>query len=494
MLTYDMGARGDDTRYGYLYRCIKDDIIDGRIAPGSRLPSKRKLAEHLGVGVVTVEGAYRQLVAEGFAEARERSGYYAVDLGGQRARGRAFPRYQIEGDRDVEESLGARPLADAAMVDSSDLVADFTGAAVASGIFPYAQWARTLRTVLADETEESLIGAAGPAGCLRLREALADYLRGFRGMSVSPSQIVIGAGAQVLYGLIVQLLGRDAGYAIETPGYQRLAKIYRGNDVALDYLAMDDAGVALSDLAQTEAHVLHLMPTHQFPTGRVYPVSRRYELLAWASEKPDRWIVEDDFDCEFRLAGRPIPSLQSIDTQGCVIYANTFTKSLGPAYRLGYMVLPLALARRFYEELGFYSCTVGTLDQLTLARFIASGEYERHVGRLRTHYRRTQDALLEALRASSLADRCGFAIEGADAGLHFVVAFRDGRSEAELVDRARGEGVAVLPMERFRLGGASAGHSGDEQADMRRLVFSFGGADPQAAVPAVAALERAWAR
>lgn len=508
MLTYDMDARGDDTRYGYLYRCIKDDIVCSRIVAGSRLPPKRKLAEHLGVGVVTVESAYRQLVAEGYVEARERSGFYAIDLGGSVELGRAFPRDVADAQRSMRQS-STSPIGVCVSKNPKGHTVDMTGAHVASGIFPYVQWARTLRTVLTDESEESLVEATGPAGCLRLREAIAAYLRGFRGMDVSASQIVIGAGAQVLYGLIVQLLGRNAGYAIENPGYPRLAKIYQGNDVALDYLKMDDAGVSVSELEESCASVLHIMPAHQFPTGRVYPVSRRYELLAWASERPDRWIVEDDFDCEFRLAGRPIPSLQSIDAQGCVIYTNTFTKSLGPAYRLGYMVLPPALAKRFHEELGFYSCTVGTLDQLTLARFIESGEYERHVSKLRTHYRRTRDALFEALRTSGLPALEDFAIDGADAGLHFVISFKDRRNEAELVALAEAEGVALNPMSGYYLpeGVAPeravsegvvpegvAGLSGSERrgAPVRRFVAVFGGIQPSAASAAVAALERAW--
>ncbi len=503
MLTYDMDARGDDTRYGYLYRCIKDDIIRSRIVAGSRLPPKRKLAEHLGVGVVTVESAYRQLVAEGYVEARQRSGFYAVDLGGSAELGHAFPRDLTDVQKSTRQSLSS-PASVRTPKTPDDLAVDMTGTRVATGIFPYVQWARTLRCVLTDESEESLVGATGPAGCLRLREAIATYLRGFRGMDVSANQIVIGAGAQVLYGLIVQLLGRNAGYAIENPGYPRLAKIYQGNDVALDYLKMDDAGVSVSELERSCASVLHIMPAHQFPTGRVYPVSRRYELLAWASARPDRWIVEDDFDCEFRLAGRPIPALQSIDAQGCVIYTNTFTKSLGPAYRLGYMVLPLPLAKRFHEELGFYSCTVGTLDQLTLARFIESGEYERHVSKLRTHYRRTRDALFEALRTSRLPFLEDFALEGADAGLHLVISFRDRRDEAELVALAEAEGVILNPMSRYylpegvereRVASERVAASSDLErctVPVRRFVAVFGGVQPSAAKMAVAALERAW--
>lgn len=539
MLTYDMSQRGDYSLYEYLYLCVRADIESGVIAPGQKLPSKRALAQNLGVSLVTVEGAYTQLVAEGYVRAEPRRGYYAADLltmgacseqgatrllrmpagrgvsglfgeSGVRAhaaiagRREAVPagtgRSRVggmlsamaagqSGSAAVDDLGGPR---EAGLDFAPEALADLTSSAAATGVFPYAQWAKNMRSVLARETEESLVGQLDSRGSFRLRKAIARYLRESRGMAVSPDQIVVGAGAQTLYGMIVQLLGRSLKYAVEDPGYTRLTRIYQANDVQLVHVPLDQDGVRMDVLREQSPNVVHLMPSHQFPTGRVYPVSRRYELLAWAAEDPVRFIVEDDFDCEFRLAGRPIPSLQSADALGRVIYANTFTKSLGPAFRIGYMVLPPKLNRAFDEFLGFYSCTVGALDQLTLAHFIESGEYERHVSRLRSHYRKVRDQLVGALRASSLGDR--LRLEGLDAGLHFVLRLKDARSQDDLAMRARERGVLVQGLDSFRLGGAGDfDGAGGADADERAFLVSFSGLRIDAVQEAVEALEAAWA-
>ena len=281
----------------------------------------------------------------------------------------------------------------------------------------------------------------------------------------------------------------------------------------------------MASVVESGADVLHLMPSHQFPTGIVTSIGRRYELLGWASAKDNRYLVEDDYDCEFRLTGRPIPSLQSIDATGKVIYANTFTKSLGPAFRIGYLVLPPTLADRFRRELGFYSCTVSAIDQLALARFIESGDYERHVNRLRTYYRSVRDALVSAFQASSFSERVS--IEEQDAGIHFIMGISidakmpevrksapqghatryrfddvaaenakdccqpaspvaESRWEREFVDAAQGRGVRIVPLSLFYSKSAAP-----ERGPVRRFLVSFGGIELDSVEPAVAALEHA---
>lgn len=328
MLTYSLDDRGDETLYGRLYRCIRRDIESGTIAAGQRLPSKRALAQSLGVSVVTVEGAYAQLQAEGYVRAVPRRGYYACRLavdGRDDLRLAGASRLPVPGEREAaakgcedEEGEGER-------APRPVLLADFTGALPATGVFPYALWARTVREVLTCEFEKTLLREAAPAGSPRLQSVLAVYLRESRGMAVDPAQIVVGAGAQVLYNLIVQLLGRDRTYAVENPGYSRLCSIYRANNVALAPVGLDDGGISMGDLRASGASVAHVMPSHQYPTGLVTSIGRRYELLAWANEtsEPRRYIVGDDYDCEFRLAGRPIPALQSVDPMERVVYANT---------------------------------------------------------------------------------------------------------------------------------------------------------------------------
>lgn len=581
MLTYALNRTARESLYEQLYRALRLDIESGALGAGDRLPSKRAFAKHLGVSVVTVEGAYDQLVAEGYVRAVPRSGFYVQEIGpnlasfsrvstretvkspskagfeGKSALGVA--KMGVSGNDDVEtleklatkdESfciacgegdvlgvhLGLRgesgPRGYEAKIRSNGGIedgragcgaswcgqndvgrkwlADFTGATAPEGVFPYAAWARTLRRVLADESERTVLEAAGPQGSPRLRAAIAAHLRGFRGMEVHPDQIVIGSGAQSLYGLLVQLLGRDLVYGVEDPGYPRLASIYRSNDVAVRPIALDEEGPSLEVLERAGIDVLHCTPSHQFPTGITVPVSRRRALVEWAygtSEKSEsvlaprvsdgpsrpseakwdpenalvdecgsgkvggmletrsRYLIEDDFDCEFRMAGRPVPTLATLDGAGRVIYANTFSKTLGGAFRIGYVVLPEELAERFRDKLGFYTCTVGALEQLTLARFMESGDYERHVNRQRTRYRRLLGALTEALAASPAGSCLRFANVGA--GLHFLMEVGIGAGdergegaksaegdsvafEERVARRAAVRGVRLAPLSRYR--------------------------------------------
>ena len=524
MLTYALNRTARESLYEQLYRALRLDIESGALGAGDRLPSKRAFAKHLGVSVVTVEGAYDQLVAEGYVRAVPRSGFYVqeigpnltsfsristsvevkVPLGGSSGAKSAScrPEARISGNDGVEklEKL-ARKGAPFCIAHSEEglagvspgagrkWLADFTGAMAPEGVFPYAAWARTLRRVLADESERTVLEASGPQGSPRLRAAIAAHLRGFRGMEVHPDQIVIGSGAQSLYGLLVQLLGRNLAYGVEDPGYPRLTRIYESNDVAVRPIALDGEGPVLEALERARIDVLHCTPSHQFPTGITVPVSRRRSLLEWAqsgvaapedgaaareirgrsvkaSSAQSRYLIEDDFDCEFRMAGRPVPPLAALDGAGRVIYANTFSKTLGGAFRIGYMVLPEALAERFRDRLGFYACTVGALEQLTLARFMESGDYERHVNRQRTRYRRRLSALIDVLAASSAGDHLHFANAGA--GLHFLMEVRsvegDERDSATFEERvarrAAIRGVRLAPLGRYRFTGCEAGAPG----------------------------------
>lgn len=474
MLTYSLDDRGEDSLYGYLYQCIRRDIESGALPAEEKLPSKRACAKHLGVSLITVEGAYAQLVAEGYVRSVPRTGYFV-----NRLERPASPVATWHGSSKREqEPTGGN--------DARPLVADLAGGSVASGLFPFAVWARTLREVLAHEPEQELLCESPAMGSRRLREALATHLREFRGLEVNPDQIVVGSGAQTLYGFIVQLLGRSNHFAVEDPGYTRLTRVYQSNDVPLSHVPMDGSGIDVQALRASGANVVHLMPSHQYPTGLVTPISRRYELLGWATDEPDRYIIEDDYDCEFRLAGRPIPTMQSIDAGERVIYANTFSRSLGPAFRMGYVVLPVHLAERFQRELGFYSCTVSTMEQLVLARFIEQGDFERHVNRMRTHYRTVRDNLVTALSMSALGERV--LIENADAGLHFLLGIDTSASVASIVAAAHAEGVTLAPLSAFYEHNDATVRETD---DLRRFVVSYAGLDQKAIPQVVCALARA---
>ena len=408
MLDYNLEQRGEASLYEYIYQQIRDDIVAGRIAAGEHLPSKRAFASHLGISVITIENAYSQLLAEGYICSKPRRGYYACEL----PEAPVLASAETELDRDsAPAGLNAH--------DAGEQPEQF--AALSPSALEAARlWQSALRATLTSEDEREIFSPAPAQGTARLRYALAHHLRGTRGMSVNPDNIVIGAGAQLLDTMLVQLLGTDKMYAVEDPGYLRLTRIYQAMGCKVRHIPLDGEGVDLSALQKTGTDVLHLMPSHQYPTGLVTSIARRYALLSWAAEQPDRYLIEDDFDCEFRLAGKPIPALASIDAAQSVIYTNTFSKSLSSALRLAYMVLPDELMERFRRNLGFYASSVSSVDQVALARLLESGDYERHVNRVRVRARETRDGLASLVRKAFPAGEVS--IEHADAGLYCVVA------------------------------------------------------------------------
>ena len=407
MLDYNLEQRGDASLYEYVYQQIRDDIVAGRIAAGEHLPSKRAFASHLGISVITIENAYSQLLAEGYICSKPRRGYYACEL----PEAPALATAEIELDRDsAPAGLNAH--------DAGEQPEQFASLSP-SALEAARLWQSALRATLTSEDEREIFSPAPAQGTARLRCAIAHHLRGTRGMSVNPDNIVIGAGAQLLDTMLVQLLGTDKIYAVEDPGYLRLTRIYQAMGCKVRHIPLDGEGVNLGELLDAGADVLHLMPSHQYPTGLVTSIARRYALLSWAAERPDRYLIEDDFDCEFRLAGKPIPALASIDAAQSVIYTNTFSKSLSSALRLAYMVLPDELMERFRRELGFYASSVGSVDQVALARLLESGDYERHVNRVRVRAREARDGLTALVRKAFPAGEVS--IEHADAGLYCTV-------------------------------------------------------------------------
>ena len=407
MLDYNLEQRGEASLYEYVYQQIRDDIVAGRIAAGEHLPSKRAFASHLGISVITIENAYSQLLAEGYIRSKPRRGYYACEL--PDAPVLALVTEDIDRDT-VSMDPGAHDVD--GQIERFDALSP-------SALEAARLWQGTLRATLTSEDEREIFSPAPAQGTARLRRAIARHLRGTRGMNINPDNIVIGAGAQLLDTMLVQLLGADKVYAVEDPGYLRLTRIYQAMGCEVRHIPLDGEGVDLSALQKTGTDVLHLMPSHQYPTGLVTSIARRYALLSWAAERPDRYLIEDDFDCEFRLAGKPIPTLASIDAAQSVIYTNTFSKSLSSALRLAYMVLPDDLMERFGRDLGFYASSVSSVDQVALARLLESGDYERHVNRVRVRAREARDGLAALVRKTFPAGEVS--IEHADAGLYCIV-------------------------------------------------------------------------
>ena len=407
MLDYNLEQRGGASLYEYVYQQIRDDIVAGRIAAGEHLPSKRAFASHLGISVITIENAYSQLLAEGYICSKPRRGYYACEL----------PEAPVLASAAEDADRDAAP-ASFGVHDSCGQPEQFAPLSP-SALEAARLWQSALRATLASEDEREIFSPAPAQGTARLRRAITHHLRGTRGMNVNPDNIVIGAGAQLLDTMLVQLLGADKVYAVEDPGYLRLTRIYQAMGCEVRHIPLDGEGVNLGELLDAGADVLHLMPSHQYPTGLVTSIARRYALLSWAADRSGRYLIEDDFDCEFRLAGKPIPALASIDAAQSVIYTNTFSKSLSSALRLAYMVLPDELMERFRRELGFYASSVSSVDQIALARLLESGDYERHVNRVRVRAREARDGLAAIVRKTFPAGEVS--IEHADAGLYCTV-------------------------------------------------------------------------
>ena len=456
MLTYDFRDRKNETLYEYLYRKIRQDILTGQLRPQERMPSRRAFARNLGVSVVTVETAYSQLAAEGYLESRPRSGYYVEQIGRSMilpaARESEHKRKTNYMDTEKEHADGRGSVFTHNGVPQSECLPaaiDLSQSGIPSDMFPFPIWTKLMREVLSTRREELLTRSPGN-GIGELRSAIAHFLLQYQNLRVSPEQIVIGAGTEYLYSLLIRLLGHDKVYAMETPGYRKTERIYRSSSVEVRNIPMDRNGMDIELLRQSGADVVHISPSHQFPTGITMPVTRRGELLSWCmegNEKHRRYIIEDDYDSEFRLAGRPIPSLMSIDRSGSVIYLNTFTKSVSPAIRISYMVLPEGLLQEYREKLGFYSCTVANFEQYILAEFISRGHFEKHINRMRNYYRQKRDRLLDALRKSRLGD-C-LSVRGADAGLHFLITVNAGCSEEELTQCARDKGIRIFGLTHY---------------------------------------------
>ena len=429
MLTYTLSTEDPRPLYEQLVASLRGDILSGRLAPGVRLPSKRSLAENLGVSSITVESAYGRLIDEGYVLSEPKRGYYVSQI--------------------VPVDAVHAPAADSEIhlpPGQQDFLYDLSGNRTPPERFPFSVWKRLLRETLSSNGPELLVPS--PCGGIReLREAIAWHLSSFRGMKVDPGQIIIGAGTEYLYGLLIQLLGRTRVFCLEDPGYRKISQIYASNGVECRWVEMDDSGLTVSGLLEAAADVAHISPTHHFPTGITMPISRRYELLSWANEVPGRYIIEDDYDSEFRLTGRPIPSLQSIDEHGRVIYINTFSKSLASTIRISYLILPPELANLYYRNLSFYSCTVSTFDQYTLARFISGGYFEKHVNRMRLYYTRLRRQLLQIIAASPIADR--IEVLERDSGLHFLMSIRTSRSDGELRKLLAAEGINLLPLAAY---------------------------------------------
>ncbi len=360
-MIYHIEKNAEEKIYQQLYRQIRADILEGTLTDGTKLPSKRQIAEEAGISVISVEHALELLQDEGYIASRPRSGFYVCFRTPNRGKG-AYKRAVLD---EMKTGPGA----------PED--------------FPFASFARTMRSVLA-ERQRGILDRAPSKGCGELREAIASYLARSRGIRVSPAQIVIGSGAEYLYSLIVQFLGRERKYALEDPSYEKIRKVYEANGASCEFLALGDGGIVSEALRACDAGVLHVTPFHSYPSGITATAAKRHEYADWAKQHGSI-IVEDDYDSEFASSTLEVETVYSLYPES-VIYLNSFSKTIAPSFRTAYMVIPERLLDAYDEKLGFYSCSVPVFEQYVLAQFIEEGHLERYITRRRRNARKKAQA------------------------------------------------------------------------------------------------------
>lgn len=454
----------DRPMYMQLYEALARQIRSGQLAAGTRMPGKRSLAEQLAVSVNTIDAAYQMLVAEGYLESRPKSGFFVLEC-----------------TEPLPPAAPKAPLSPAQPAPAAWRF-DLSTGSVDTSLFPFRTWGRIQKEILYSSPQ--LLSHGPQQGDEDLRAAIAEYLRAYRGVLCSPEQIVVGAGQEYLLGLIAHLLPRAVG-AVENPGYSRARRVLELNGVPCRVLPIDQGGLQLAALRRSDATLCYLTPSHHFPTGVTMPAGRRAQLLAWARQQPGRYLLEDDYDSEFRFDIRPLPSLQGMaGPDGPVIYLSTFSKSLAPSIRIACMVLPGPLVPLYRSTYALYNSTVSRFEQQTLCRFIREGHFTRHLARMRLRYKARMESLCTALRA---AFGTRIQLRGRHNGLHLLLSLDDGPGETEMVRRAAAQGVRITGLSTYYMEQA-------ERCTPNTVVLGYA-ALPEADIPAlVEALDRAWSR
>lgn len=461
----ELEQKSGKTLYEQIYEHIREEIRKGNLLQDERLPSARFLSEYLQVSRTTVDMAYSQLVAEGYLVAKPKSGYFVGDVrelyntGVTDARGQAEPSREAEG-------LGQRY--------------DFSPNAIDMSQFPYATWKKITKNIMVD-ARSHMFALGEPQGDIELRRTICRYLHGSRGVNCDPEQIIIGAGNDFLLLLLEKILGRHIHVAMENPTYIRAYKIFRSFAYPISLIPIDDKGIRADQLEDSGAKLAYVMPSRQYPTGISMPIGRRMELLRWADREEDRYLIEDDYDSEFRYKGKPLPSLQASDGRGRVIYIGTFSKAIAPAIRVSYMVLPYPLLERYRRECSFFSSTVSRIDQTILNEFISDGYFERYLNKMRKLYRTKHDFLLGELREFER----DFTLSGENAGLHVLLTDKRGRREAALEQAAAEADVKVYGMGAFRM-------EEEQTKGPAAMILGYGGLTQEAIREGILALKKVW--
>ncbi|WP_242267115.1 PLP-dependent aminotransferase family protein [Bacillus cereus group sp. BfR-BA-01518] len=425
-LTPNLNMNSKKALYVQLYEYIKKEIKDGTISAFTKLPAKRKLAGYLQVSKNTIEAAYEQLLAEGYIESISRKGYFVCKF---------EQMMDIEGSETEVEEIPFR---------EGNYTFDFTQTGVDTNTFPFTTYRKLINDVWQPHNND-LLFLGHPQGELSLREEIANYLYESRGVRCSASQIVLGAGTQILVKLLFQLL-KGSNYAVENPGYHRKMVVFEQGEKKVQMLSLDRDGICMADLENSDANVVFVTPSHQFPYGMIMPITRRTQLLQWAKKEEDRYIIEDDYDSEFRYSGRPIPALQGLDTDGKVIYMGTLSKALLPSLRMSYIVLPKNLIKKYQKEYLFYTQSVSRMDQEVIRKFLNEGYWEKHIHKMRVVYRKKRDRLVFEIEKyfSNHVE-----VIGEDSGLHILLKVHNGMREEELIKAAAKYSIKIYPVSTY---------------------------------------------
>lgn len=461
--------------YEQIYDAIRKDILHGRILKGEKLPSTRFQAQYLQVSRSTVELAYEQLLSEGYIYSEPYRGYYAcdvkdlyqlADLECKSDSGIGFSYQSVSKEKNKSTEIRMPHVhaeVERNIRNAADCRIDFSPNGIELSHFPFNALSKIMRNLILDQGEEMLKSSAS-FGDYNLRKSISEYLYRSRQVNCSPEQIVVGAGNEYLQILLSQILGTDGAVAMESPTYLQAYRTFSNLGYSIREIDVDKEGMNISQLEDSDAKIAYVMPSHQFPLGTVMSMKRRLEILNWAVKAPNRYIIEDDYDSEFRYKGKPIPALQGMDKAGRVIYLGTFSKSIAPSVRISYMVLPQELITKYKERCGFYSCTVPTLMQQSVYQFMQEGYFERNLNRMRGIYKAKHDFMLNELR------KCPWVIQvmGGNAGLHFLVKVNTPKSEKDIIETCKAAGLRVYGISEYYIGKKS-------QYAKPMLVLGYGG-------------------
>lgn len=461
-LTISLDVHSSSPLYEQIYEYIKNEIQTGGLPFKKRLPSTRNLAAYLQVSRSTVELAYEQLISEGYIEAVPYKGYFVNELDGL---------YHLSRDKVTEEEKPA--------VEKEIYAYDFSPSGIDLNSFPHNAWRKISKSILM-ENNEDLFRLGEAKGERRLRETIVAYLHEARGVNCTSEQIVVGAGNDYLLMLLCSILGRNHIIAMENPTYKKAYDILGVLSNEMRVINMDKDGMDIAELSKTNADIAYVMPSHQYPLGTVMPIKRRMQLLKWAGEKNGRYIIEDDYDSEFRYKGKPIPALQGYDDSDKVIYIGTFSRSIAPAIRVSYMVLPKSLLKVYDEKGRIFSSTVSKVDQMIISRFLNEGYYERHLNKMRAVYKGRHDVLIEQLKL--LGDE--FEISGENAGVHILLSLNT-MSEQKALEQAKQAGVKVYGLSAYYV-------EPSKESRKPTLILGYANLKEEDIIEAIGRLKEVW--